>query len=190
MPVSTITPPALEPLSLPKAAAFLRVDVADVGDEISDAIAAARAVFEDYTGLCLINRTLLETFDAFTEGSLILTGSEVSSVSSVQYYDETNTLQTLSSAKYFLGHANDRIHLVSGESWPTVADRPDAVRVTYIAGFGTSSAAIPAQIHQALKLLVQHFYDTRTPVAVGNIVNEIPLGLRHIMDASRKGWIG
>lgn len=81
----------------------------------------------------------------------------VQSVTSVQYYDASNVLQTVDASKYAL-YTDELGPFVRMDpkvfAWPAVAVRPDAVKVTFVAG---DAAANPA-IKQAALLLIQHWY--------------------------------
>ena len=61
-------------------------------------------------------------------------------------------------------------------------------KIEFTAGVTSPAAVSPTLIH-AVRLLVAHFYELRTPVNVGNIVNDIPFGLRHLLESQRvSGW--
>lgn len=190
MPITLITPPTIAALSLPKAASFLRVDSGHEPTEIIDAASAARELFENYTGLSLTTTRWKQSGPYIPCDGLSLDRGPLLSVISVQYIDEANALQAIASTDYYVPHGTKKIFLTEDVSHPETANRQDAIQVTFDAGFGATADDVPANIQQALKLLTQHFFDNRTPVAVGNIVNEIPLGLKHVMDSCREGWLG
>ena len=79
-----------------------------------------------------------------------------------------------------------RIVLKSDETWPDLADRPDAVEITFVAGYANATA-IPAALKHSVKLIAANFYTERVPVNVGNIVGELPLNLKMLLDAQRVG---
>lgn len=97
----------------------------------------------------------------------------------VTYYDDTNTLVTLSPSTYLVTGALDdtrfgRLWLneVGGYSWPSTASRPDAVRVSAAYGYANADK-IPEPIKHAIKLLVSQLYEHRTPQVTGTIVASI-----------------
>lgn len=81
----------------------------------------------------------------------------VQSITSVQYYDTSNVLQTVDASKYDLYtdelgpfvRMNPKVFV-----WPGVYVRPDAVKITFVAG----EASVNPAIKQAALLLVQHWY--------------------------------
>jgi uncharacterized phiE125 gp8 family phage protein len=54
-----------------------------------------------------------------------------------------------------------RITLKAGQNWPTTYQGPNAVRVRYVAGYGTTAAAVPQPIRNWMLLHVAHFYRNR-----------------------------
>jgi len=65
-------------------------------------------------------------------GNIPLSRGPVSAITSVQYYDESNTLQTLASGTYFLCKGvPDTLAREYNQTWPATYNRSDAVIVTY-----------------------------------------------------------
>ena len=93
------------------------------------------------------------------------------------YLDSDLTTQPVPDAAYTLDLVSSpqRLVLNSGESWPAnVADRVNAVTVRFEAGY--TAATLPADLQQAILMLAAHWFENRSAVNVGNIVNEVPLG--------------
>ncbi|MCH8234348.1 MAG: hypothetical protein IIB82_17145 [Bacteroidetes bacterium] len=97
----------------------------------------------------------------FPNGDFIELDSDLSSVSSVEYYPDTWTTgaaSTFSSSNYivitkrFLGI----VKLFDTSSWPSIYDREDAVIVTYICG--NSAANVPRELKQAIRLKLNQLY--------------------------------
>ena len=63
MPLTLLTPPGAEPVSLGQAKAWLRVSHADEDELISDLIRASRERVESFTGRALITRQYRESLD-------------------------------------------------------------------------------------------------------------------------------
>jgi len=84
------------------------------------------------------------------------------SVTSIQYYDADNALQTLSSANYIV-HANAHVgylKLTPDGSWPATYERDNAVLITFVAGYG-AAAAVPNPIKWGALLLAGRLYANR-----------------------------
>ena len=188
-----------EPVSLAEAQAFLRVDSSDDATEIEAIIKVARQMVEDFTGRALLTQTWKfqdeEWPDADDdEGPLVLplNRSPLATVVSVKYYPFDGGAQTtLDSSKYHVltGPMPGQIVLKYGEFWPYLYSRPDAVEVEFTAG-AASAADVPPTLRHAVLLLIAHLYENRAPINIGNIVNEIPYTVKHLLESHRVGgWI-
>lgn len=80
----------------------------------------------------------------------------VTAISSIQYYDTNNLLQTLSTGSYELDTSRDYLIL---HSPPMTYDRFDAVAVTYTVGDFDTTEAVDAIYKQACLLLVAHYFE-------------------------------
>lgn len=179
MRLSTVTPAASEPISISLARSHLRLET-DGGVHPDDDlitsvyIPAARDYIERHTGRRMITQTLLATMPGFP-ASIDLPVVPVASVSSIAYYDSDNSSQTLSASAYALDadEWGARIVLNDGFSWPSVYSRPDAVRVTFVAG---ASTVAPGLLH-AMLILLGHAYENREAV-VDAALEEMPYAVQ------------
>lgn len=190
---SRTTGPATEPLTLDEAVRHLQLSVGNDNAYINGLISVARDVAENATGQALMTSTWLAVCESWPVlcGRISLAVSPVSSVTSVKYYAEgSDTLTTVSSSLYTVSTAVTPavITLSSDFTWPSLADRPDAVQVVFVAGNATAAAIAPSLKH-ALRILVRHYYDHPELVASG-AYDELPFGLRHLLESNRVGgWI-
>jgi hypothetical protein len=127
---------------------------------------------------------------------IYLDRSPLISVDAVQYYDATETMQTLASSNYYALTAQlpGAMALKTAASWPDLFDRPDAVQISFTAGHGTTAATVPANLRIAVMMLAKHYYRSATDddhvVDVAAAVNEIPFGVRDILTSRRvEGWV-
>ena len=189
-----------EPVSLSEAQAWLRVDSQDDATEITTLITTARQIVEDFTGRALLTQTWRLVASEWPEGRFAgvenvvqLPRSPLASVTSVKYDPENGGVQaTFASSNYHVVTAltPGAIVLADGASWPDLAVRPDAVEVNFTAG-EASAATVPAGLRHAVLLVLAHLYELRSSVNVGNIVNELPFSLRHLLESHRvEGWCG
>lgn len=188
--------PAEEPITLAEAKAHLRVDHDEEDTLISALITAARETLDGRNGIigrALVSQTYELTFhyDDMPSGStrVWLPMGSASSLTSVEYYDQTNSLVSLTStvldtydfvADTWWAYVQPKGDLV----WPDVYDRADAMTITYVAGFG-DAAAVPQPIKQAMLLLIGHLYENReavTPTAM----SEVPLAVRALITPYRQ----
>lgn len=191
-----------EPVTLAEAKTHLRIDVTDSAYTIDDSyittlIGVAREWCENYLDRSLIDKTLIQSYDDFTFGNmpvwgkdfkpiadymlpaLALPGSPIRSVTSLKYTDINGIEQTLAATEYSLFVRNERGYLILGygKSWPQIRPEPDAVRITYVAGYATV-ADVPVAIKQAILLMVGDLYENRSrqterPLSVNSTVEAL-----------------
>lgn len=197
-PIRTVAPTAL-PLSLAEVRAQCSLTDDDGTDEDALLIGYLRAATEyaeSYTGLSLITGTWKQTFQTWpvwpwqrtrtNPNHLHLLRRPLQSVSSVVYLDGAGVEQTLDPAVYrVLGVGEDKrdgaVRLGYGQSWPTVLDDPEAVIVTYLAGFGDDHNSIPERIRLAILLLVRYYFEQRSTALIDPEIVEVPLGTHALL---------
>lgn len=179
-----VTPPSSEPVTLQEAKLHLREDGTEQDTLIESLITAARELFEGSTGRVLMPQTIREKFDCFPESGcpIKLAVSPARSVTSIGYVDSDGAAATMATADYRVDTDSEpaRIEEAYGTTWPTTQEVINAVSVDYAAGY-SSASAVPTSIKQCLLLLIGHWYEQREAVNVGNVVNELPLAVRTLM---------
>lgn len=167
--------PAVEPITQTEAKLHLRVDHSDENDLIDILRQAARETVEQHTNRSMITQTRTIKMDYFPCGeTLFLTHAPVQSVTSVKYYDEDNVEQTLSSSDYWVDTNSNIPRIVVKDSWPGTYDRPNAVEVIYVCGYGAAGSNVPRPLRAAMLLILGHLYENREQV--GSAKHEIPFG--------------
>ena len=88
--------------------------------------------------------------------------SPVASVTSVQSFDDSNNATTFVSTKYHLDSASvpSKVVLKNGENFPTATRAVNGIKVTYVAGYGASSA-VPQDIKSACLIYGAYLYEHR-----------------------------
>lgn len=159
-----LVPPASEPVSLAELQAHLRVE-RDLEDALLLAYAqAAREMVEAATGRALLPQTWQLRLDAFAE-PIMPPHAPVTAVTAIEYVTASGAL-TLPPADYSVvlpaGPAEGRARILParGRAWPGTDGNPDAVRITYVAGYA-SAAAVPAALRAAILLAVGDLYANR-----------------------------
>jgi len=168
--------PATNPITDDEAKSHLRVDHTDEDTHIGLLVDAVTAYVDGYSGIlgrALVTQTWTQDFNAWPCDRLRLPLAPVASITSITYYDTNNDSQTLSSANYTLLEDSRGPAAVwaFNANLPSVYDREDAIRVTFVAGYGAASA-VPAAIKAAMLLMVADLYENREPVVIGQAVNE------------------
>ena len=161
---------------------FLKVDVSDDDTLIDNLIQAATLSCEEYTNRFFIERTLKQYAPTW-KGIQNLLKSPVASVTHIKYYDNADSLQTLSTDIYSLNNVlmPSKIELKDGQDYPDIADRWDAIEVQYVVGVA-SAANVSEAIKQAVLLTVGTWYQNRQSVVTGTQVNEIPMTSKYLLD--------
>ncbi|WP_419316974.1 head-tail connector protein [Caulobacter sp. ErkDOM-E] len=162
--------------------AQLRITHALEDTYLDGLIATAAAHFEGRDGWlnrALLTQTWIRTLSAFPAGGVDLPFPPLQSVTAVRYLD-AGLVERLADPSLFYvntGSEPGRIELLPTAVFPSTADRPDAVRIEFVCGYGTA-ADVPAQLKHAMKILAAGWYANREPVVVGAIVSELPLSVQ------------
>lgn len=203
----TVTTPAASPaLTLEDLREQLRIDLQDDDEWLRECLDVVTDQLEAYLGLSFIQKTYRWVLDGFgcprsdtddfwfgdypsgskSELTLVLPRSPLVSVSSIQYLDTSNVLQTLSSAAYQVDTLRSpaRIKPAYGYIWPQTGTDFNAVRIAFVAGYGASTALIPPRIRHALRMLAGHFEANREATS-GMSIEAVPLGWRALVDDYR-----
>lgn len=188
-----LTAPAALPIDLETVKSNLRLTTNDEDGLLAFYVEAATDLFERETSQRLISRSFLlelEDFPFLTDKEGIeLPFGPVSSITSIQYYATDGVLTTWAPSNYILDTAKHfpTIYLAPSLTFPTTQDdRHDGVRITFTAGYGEGAESVPRGIQWAIVVLAAHFFMNRSPVNIGNIVNEIPSHLRAAIDAFKR----
>ena len=157
-----VTGPSSEPVTLAQARKQLEIASSDTihSDQLTLLIQAAREQWEADTDAACLTQTWKVYFDSFYDYKLRLPKRPVASITSLKYYDATNTQQTLATSYYSLDTASRSVRLKYQQTWPAAVDRWDAVEVTYVCGYA-NAAAVPAISKQAILLLVGKYFENR-----------------------------
>lgn len=174
-----ITPAASFAVTLAEAKTHCRVDGADDDTYLNALIAAASDHVEKYTGRSILEQTWQLSVDGFSD-EIILPNGPVQSVTTLAYYDGEGANQTLATG-WALNNTVDPARIVkdADADWPETQTRFDAVRITYVAGYGEA----PAPIKHAMLLLIGHWYENRE--AVGQAMQEVPLAVDALLSNYR-----
>lgn len=147
MALITITPPAIEPVSLSDVKTAARIDGTEFDTELSLIIPAMRMDAEHILCRRLITQTVELVLDEFpSTDDLALLLPDVQSVVSVKYVDKSGAQITLDPAAYSLDSDSTPCWLLVLTSWPSTYDAANAVRVRYIVGYGPAATDVPNNI--------------------------------------------
>lgn len=178
--------PTAEPVSVDELRTHCRIDDNFEDSSLASYMTAAREMVEHESQRALCTQTWTLTLCEFPTDVIELRRAPVSSVSSIAYYDASNAIQTLSASYYVVDTSTEpaRIVLAHGYNWPETYDRPNAVTITFVAGYG-GAAAVPGMAKQAIRLLAGHWAINRE--SVGTVGDEIALSYGSLVDRLRWG---
>jgi uncharacterized phiE125 gp8 family phage protein len=182
----TVTRGSGDLVTTAEAKAHLRVTHSTDDSYIAALILAAEGVCESKTGRTLGPSTVIYTLDYFDD-PIRLPRSPVVAVASVKYVNDAGTLTTISSGNYRVTYNSTpgRIEPDYDYSWPTPKPVSECVEITYTAGFDIDF--VPADIKQAMLLLVGHWYENREQVVIGMSVAELPAAVDMLLARYRLG---
>jgi len=190
--MKVITPPTIEPVSLENVKAQLGISDDDTTTDaiLVRRITAAREWVEGYCERSLINQTLEFRMDNFPSDSIIrVPYPDLVSVTSIKYIEPVAGVETtVDSADYTEDLYDHIIRPVFGETWPSPRSEINAVRVQYVAGFGTSSSDIPDAIIDAVVNIVGHWTNYQSALESGVNLTQIPSAIRKVLDNYRTRW--
>lgn len=164
-PVVVTVAPVSEPITTEQAVAHCRAPEDGTDDaQLDDYVASARAHVEARTGTRLVTQTVSLKTDDWTDLAN-LPIAPVQTVSSISYVDTDGEVQTLPTSVYEtrLDLLEPAIVLKWSQTWPTL--RPGSlITVTAVVGYGAAGSQ-PAEVLQALKMIVEDFYEHRGSAA-------------------------
>lgn len=193
-PVRTVAP-AADILTVAEAKRHCRVEhlVADDEDYFTGLIAAATAYLDGYSGVlgrALINQTWRLNLSCWPACRIRLPLAPVSAITSIKYYDTANVQQTLGSSNYALieDALSPAAQWAFNASLPSLYERPDAIEVLFVAGYGAAASAVPTPIIHAAKMLIAHLYENREASLVGAAAAamEIPFAVSALIAPFRR----
>jgi uncharacterized phiE125 gp8 family phage protein len=155
------------PVSLAEAKQHLRIDGSTEDTLLETYIKAAANYMQERRHLALITSTWEYTLDGFTD-KIKLPLVPLIEVLSVEYLNEASEWVDVGIDCYVTGTGGGHYPAILtpgyGLCWPTPADMPGNVLITFRAGFGDDASAVPDDLRQALLLLIGHFYEHREAV--------------------------
>lgn len=185
-----ITGPTMEPIDLDEVKKQLRFTSSSEDTLIDTWISAARQHFEEQTGRQCLTATWEYWLSGFPVQAVIeLPHPPLQSVVSVSYDDDTGTETVIDPTTYLVSAPSGptcrrgRVGLLPAGVWPTITTvKADAVRIRYLAGYGSAPVAVPELVKTALYALVAHFHAHRSEVQEQS-ASLLPFGAQAILTA-------
>lgn len=154
------------PISLAYTKQYLHIDEADTAHDetITRMLRAARDYFEGATNRSLTEITYKTYANTFTFRCFELRKKPIMEISSVEYYDTDEVLQTIAPADYFLRPMNGYDLLVFKDAFIAPALSTDCgwpIIITFKSGYGNVEDVIPEGIEDGLLAHVAKMFENR-----------------------------
>ncbi len=161
--VTTLAPPAAEPVGLAEAKEFLRI--AGEGEDVlvAELIAGARALIEEAIGLAFISRTLRVTLDGWPmvlreRRRMTLPVRPAGGLEAVRIVRD-GVPEDLTAQFSLMPGRSAHLAWISGGLPRTGPGR--VIEIDYVAGFGAEASDVNDSLRLAVKRMAAHVYETR-----------------------------
>lgn len=162
--------------------AFLRVTHSDEDTLIEAMREAAIRHIEGFCNIRIGDRSAVFHYNAFPDQVELPVGP-VNSITSVQYATSDSTTATMSSSDYYATLGRSPFMIAFKNIPSTYSDTYKKLQITVDLGY--AEASVPGPIVHAIKLLVSHMYDQRSPEVIGTITTKLKLGLESLLNPYR-----
>ena len=169
--LKTITPVAIEPITLAEVRQHLRLPEDAAEDTLLlGLITTARSYCEHYTRRALAEQTLEAYLDRFpVSGPVVLPCPPLLSVVEIGYTDSSGQETVLPDSDYVVDTDCEpgRVLPAYGLAWPVFTPFPTSpIRIRFVAGYDD----LPVSIRLAMLLLIGHWYENREATGTANSV--------------------
>lgn len=177
--IELITAPTDVPVSVADLREWLRIIGDDNDSALQSRILEAVDFFERTTRTRIMRAGLRLLLPGFPCGSIRLPAPPLGAVTQIAYLDSDSAAQVIDTDDYVVT-GTWPAEITCLETWPDTAVRPDAVRISFTSGYATA-AAVPRTVKSAVLSCAGHFHEQPSPVAIGTIVNAIPMTLESLL---------
>lgn len=170
--LTVITAPTLEPVTVEELKKALRIDFGDDDARLRALIKSARQWAEHYTNLHIMSQVVERTYEGWPGYEFPLDVWPIQSIDTVAYYDTASPSveQTLTvNTDYYADSTTVGGKLRTIGGWPSVAVRPNAIRVRMTAGYSSADNVDPV-IKEGIKAYCLHLYDMLPIATAENIL--------------------
>ncbi len=157
-----LTGPAIEPVTLAEAKAWLRISDTAEDDLVSALITSSRMVLEAAARVFLIDQTWRLVYDQWPGSEWIgIPLAPFRSVSAISVYDVNNTSVNVVPSSYVLDTAPMTARLKFVTPPPAPGRRIAGIELDVVLGFGAQAVHVPGPLRQAIKMLVARGFENR-----------------------------
>jgi|SRR6185437_140286 len=169
-----ITPPAIEPLTVAEAKAYLRVETADDDTVIAALIAAARLHVEAQTQTALITQGRRLVLDCWPErGRITVRPGPLQALTAARVFDFDGHVRAVDTQGFAPDAASSMLAFMP---WtvPLPTRIAAGIELDVTVGFGDAASDVPEPLRQAMRMFVAHWYDNRGLIAAGTRTVALP----------------
>lgn len=175
--------PAVEPVLVAEAKAHLRLDTADEDEVVGALLVAARIAAEAEIRQVMIAQSWRVAFPAWPADRVAaLPIVPLQSVQAVRAIDGAGGSRLLAAAEYEVDREAATVTLAPTADTASAAE----FEIDFTAGYGTSGVDVPQPLRLAIRMLVTHWFENRSPVALGDVAAPMPGGWRELLAPYRR----
>jgi uncharacterized phiE125 gp8 family phage protein len=168
--VTTLAPPAAEPVGLAEAKDYLRIGGDEHDELVAGLIAAARSRIEELTGVAMITRSLRVALDWWPRGTVERRWMRVPvrpsrSLIAVRVYDGHGDAMTATSRFTLPAGRSAKLMWTDG-AFPWPGQRIGGIEIDYEAGFGEGPEDVAESLKLAVMRLAGHAFNARDPETI------------------------
>ena len=189
-----VTASTTEPVSIAESRSYARISDTFEDALLGNLISAARQTAEVATHRQILSATYQLLLDDFPAGGFSLPRPPCTQVTAIEYVaagEATDTTYTtVASTDYHVDLYREPARVIPRKNftWPDAKEIPNAVKITYNAGY--TAATIPRALAQGIMLLVNHWHENREPVVVGGgVASTVPISADRLFQQYRFGDI-
>jgi uncharacterized phiE125 gp8 family phage protein len=165
VPSILLTPPAVEPLSLAEAKAFLRVETGEEDPLIAALISAARLHVEAQAGLALVTQNWRLVLDCWpANGRIAARPAPLQALTAARVFDFDGEVRAID-LQSFVPDASTSTLSFMPWTLPMPTRIAAGIEIDIAAGFGDAASDVPEPLRQAIRLLVAHWHESRAALA-------------------------
>ena len=180
--------PASEPVTLSEAKAYLRIDGGAEDVLLTSLILTSRLHIEAALGLAMITQSWMLVLDRWPgDGSVDIPIAPLQAITAVRVRNAAGNASVVAPTSYLVDLASKPPRLVWNTAAPPLPGRvANGIEIDVTAGFGASTASVPAPLKHAILMLVAHWYEHRDPVEIGSAAVRIPDAVNDLIQPFRK----
>ncbi len=164
-----LTAPAVEPLSLAEAKAFLRVEHGDDDDVIAALISASRIHVEAQTRRALITQSWRIIIDAWPgDGRQEVRPGPLQELTAARVYDFGNVAHAVDTESFVVDAGSSALAFAPW-ALPSPGRFAAGIEFDVVVGYGDAAADVPEPLRHAVRLLIAHWYENRGLAALGAV---------------------